>query len=126
MYLLDTDVLIDIQRGHAPAIAWFANLPEVPSVPGFVVMELIQDARNMQQVRNALKLVAPLPVVWATEADCAPALSDFTTYHLSNSLGLLDALIAACAVGRGATLCTFNVKHYRIVPGLMTAQPYTR
>ena len=70
MYLLDTDVLIDIQRGHAPAIAWFSSLPEIPSVPGFVVMELIQDAQNMQQVRNALKLVAPLPIVWATESDC--------------------------------------------------------
>jgi predicted nucleic acid-binding protein len=126
MYLLDTDVLIDIQRGHQPAIDWFTNLQEVPSVPGFVVMELVQDAQNMQRLRNALKLVAPLPIVWATEVDCARALSDFTTYHLSNRLGLLDALIAACAVGRGATLCTFNLKHYRVVPGLVTEQPYGR
>ncbi|MEH2249506.1 hypothetical protein [Nostoc sp.] len=29
MYLLDTDVLIDIQRGHAPAITWFASLVRV-------------------------------------------------------------------------------------------------
>ncbi|MBN3906399.1 MAG: PIN domain-containing protein [Nostoc sp. NMS1] len=126
MYLLDTDVLIDIQRGHAPAISWFASLSELPSVPGFVVMEMIQDSQNKQQLSNALKLVAPLPVVWATEADLNRALSDFTTYHLSHSLGLLDALIAACAVGQGATLCTFNVKHYRVVPGLVMAQPYTR
>ncbi len=126
MYLLDTDVLIDIQRGHAPAITWFVSLPEIPSVLGFVVMELIQDVKNAQQVRNALKLVAPLSIVWATEADCVRALSDFTTYHLSHSLGLLDALIAACAVGRGATLCTFNLKHYRVVPGLVTEQPYMR
>jgi predicted nucleic acid-binding protein len=126
MYLLDTDVLIDIQRGHPPAIAWFASLADVPSVPGFVVMELIQDAQNIQKVRKALQLVAPLPVVWASEADCARALSDFTTYHLSHSLGLLDALIASCAVGRSMTLCTFNVKHYRVIPGLVTAQPYTR
>ncbi|RUT02411.1 hypothetical protein DSM106972_058890 [Dulcicalothrix desertica PCC 7102] len=126
MYLLDTDVLIDIQRGHAPAISWFTSLAEIPSVPGFVVMELIQDAQNMQQVRKALKLVAPLPIIWASEADCTRALSDFTTYHLSQSLGLLDALIAACAVGQNLTLCTFNVKHYRVVPGLITAQPYKR
>ena len=126
MYLLNTDVLIDIQRGHAPAITWFASLSELPSVPGFVVMELIQDAQNKQQLSNALKLVAPLPIVWATEADLTRALSDFTTYHLSHSLGLLDALIAACAVGQGATLCTFNVKHYRVVPSLVMVQPYTR
>jgi predicted nucleic acid-binding protein len=126
MYLLDTDVLIDIQRGHVPAIEWFASLIELPSVPGFVVMELVQDSRNKQQVREVLQLVAPLPLIWATEADCVRALSDFTTYHLSNSLGLLDALIAACAVGKNLTLCTFNVKHYRVVPNLLTAQPYTR
>lgn len=81
MYILDTDVLIDIQRGHAPAISWFTSLSEIPNVPGFVVMELIQDAKNAQQVRNALKLVAPLPIVWATETDCTRAFSDFTTYH---------------------------------------------
>jgi predicted nucleic acid-binding protein len=126
MYFLDTDVLIDIQRGHAPAITWFASLSELPIVSGFVIMELIQDSQNKQQLSNALKLVAPLPVVWATEADLTRALSDFTTYHLSHSLGLLDALIAACAVGQGATLCTFNVKHYRVVPGLVMAQPYIR
>lgn len=126
MYLLDTYILIDIQRGHAPALTWFASLADLPGIPDLVVMELVQDAQNAQQVRQALKLVAPLPVVWPTEADCNRALSDFTTYHLSQNLGLLDALIASCAVGLSATLCTFNVKHYRVVPGLVTAQPYIR
>ena len=46
MLVLDTDILIDVQRNHANALAWFAGLTEMPSVPGFVVMELIQDAQN--------------------------------------------------------------------------------
>ena len=83
MYILDTDVLIDIQRGHAPALNWFSSLEELPSVPGFVVMELIQDAQNSRRVRQTLQLVAPLPIVWPTETDCEKALSDFTDYHLS-------------------------------------------
>jgi hypothetical protein len=33
-----------------PALTWFAILSELPSVPGVVVMELVQDAKNMQQV----------------------------------------------------------------------------
>src|ERR1700681_2830906 len=103
MDLVDTDVLIDVQRGHPAALAWFAGLTNLPAVPGFVVMELVQDARNSREVRQALKLVAPLRMVWPTEADCARALSDFAAYHLSHSLGLLDALIAACAVGQSAT-----------------------
>jgi predicted nucleic acid-binding protein len=126
MGLVDTDVLIDVQRGHPPALTWFAGLTDLPGVPGFVVMELIQDARNAREVRQAMKLVAPLKIEWPTETDCARALSDFGTYHLSHGLGVLDALIAACAVGRGETLYTFNDKHYRIVPGLVMAKPYTR
>ena len=126
MYVLDTDVLIDIQRGYAPSLSWFTALPELPSVPGIVVMELVQDAENAQQVRQALKLIEPLSIIWPTEADCNRALSDFTTYHLAHSLGLLDALIAACAIGLSAPLCTFNTRHYRMVPELVTEQPYPR
>lgn len=124
--LLDTDIFIDIQRNHAPAVQWFASLTELPLVPGFVVMELIQSAPSAQHQHVALRLVAPLRVVWPTEADCAKALVDFSAHHLSSNLGLLDSIIAACAVGRSASLCTFNLKHYRVIPGLVTEQPYVR
>jgi predicted nucleic acid-binding protein len=39
---------------------------------------------------------------------------------------LIDALVAACAIGQAATLCTFNLKHYRVIAGLTTEQPYSR
>jgi len=54
------------------------------------------------------------------------ALNLFGQYQLSNSLGLIDSLIAATALGENATLCTFNMKHYRVIPGLKLLQPYTR
>lgn len=126
MLVLDTDVLIDVQRGHPAAAAWFSSLPDVPSVPGLVVMELIQGARDARQIREVLRLTAPLPIVWPSADDCRRALADFTAFHLSHSLGLLDAVIGACAVGLSAVLCTFNDKHYRVVPGLVTNQPYAR
>lgn len=129
MELIDTDVLIDVQRGHPPALAWFANLDLLPAIPGFVVMELIQDACNAREVQQALSLIGPFEVVWPTEDDCSRALAEFSQYHVSDGLGLLDALIGACAVGLDATLFTlftFNAKHYRVVPGLVTAEPYAR
>jgi predicted nucleic acid-binding protein len=126
MYLLDTDILIDIQRGHAPSIAWFGTLQQLPYIPGLVLMELVQGANNKRQVQQVLKLVAPLPIVWPTSQDCDRALSNFAKYHVSHSLGLLDALIASCAVGLSATLYTFNTKHYRVVPNLIVEQPYKR
>lgn len=124
MNLLDTDVLIDIQRRYAPAVVWFSSLEELPSIPGFVAMELIQGTQNRQQVLQVQRLIAPLRIVWPNEQACALALSYFTRLHLSHRLGLLDALIAGCAIQESATLCTFNQKHYRSVPGLQTKQPY--
>ncbi|MDZ8070605.1 MAG: VapC toxin family PIN domain ribonuclease [Nostoc sp. DedQUE08] len=117
---LENELFTEASRLNLPL---FASLSELPSVPGFVVMELIQDSQNKQQLSNALKQVAPLPVVWATEADLTRALSDFTTYHFSHSLGLLDALIAACAVGQGATLCTSMLNITVLFPVLLLHNP---
>jgi predicted nucleic acid-binding protein len=67
VYLLDTDVPIDIQRECAPALTWFATLTELPAVPGLVVMELIQDAQNARQVRQARPTAQPS---WQSLAPC--------------------------------------------------------
>jgi predicted nucleic acid-binding protein len=125
MELIDTDVLIDVQRGFSAAADWFATDPDV-GVPGFVVMELVQDARNSDEVQKALALVDGLEVVWPSEAECQTALEQFSKLHLSNGLGLLDSLIAATAVGHGGVLNTFNERHYRMFPGLTTVRPYRR
>lgn len=124
--MLDADVLVDIQRSHPNAVAWYASLSEYPTVPGLVVMELIQDAPSKREVEQALRLVRPLPVAWPTESDCLRALADFRVLNLSQNLGLIDSLIAAATIGLGATLCTFNVKHYRNITGLALEQPYER
>jgi predicted nucleic acid-binding protein len=118
--------MIDIQRGFAPATAWFASLPAFPVVPGLVLMELIQDARSNAEVLAAQALVRPLPVIWPSVTDQQRALTDFSRLHLSHGLGLIDALVAATAIGAGLPLATFNVKHYRHVPGLIIVQPYLR
>lgn len=124
MIVLDTDVLIDVQRGLPAALHWFGTTAETLVVPGFVAMELIQDARNSREVQAAVALFRPFQIVWPNDRDCAKALTDFTALHLSHSPGLLDSLIAATAIGLAAPLCTYNVKHFQIVPGLQTVQPY--
>ncbi len=126
MILLDADVLVDVQRGYPPAVEWFAAIEQVPSIPGFVAMELIQNADNKAQLRRTTRLIEPLPIVWPTEADCYLALATFQIFHLSHSLGLIDSLIGACAVGQNATLYTFNRKHYRIIADLKIEQPYAK
>lgn len=124
--LLDADILIDLLRKHANAIAWIAGLSDLPLFSGLAVMEVVQGCRNASEIRAVDKLIAAMPIVWPTESDCNRALADFKAYFSSHSLGLLDSLNASTTIGRSAVLCTFNVKHYRVVPGLTTEQPYSR
>jgi predicted nucleic acid-binding protein len=125
--LLDADVIIDVQRLHPAALAWYSSVsPATLAVPGYVVMELYQDALNKAQLRITDTLIGHLPIVWASETEASRALSLFRTLHLSHGIGLVDMLNAATALTHALPLCTFNVKHYRLVPALATEQPYTR
>ena len=124
--VLDADIVIDMQHRHPAALAWFGELDIEPFVSGIAVMELYQGAQNRHQEREVEMLISPLPIAWPTEADCRRALLEFRAYHLSHSHGLLDALIAATTIGLGATLCIFNVKHYRNISGIALEQPYVR
>lgn len=126
LQLLDSDILFDLLAGHGAAVEWFENLEELPAVPGYVAMELIQDAPDEKRLQAVRKLIEPLPIVWPSEDACNRALGDFRELHTSHQLGLLDALIAACALTTSATLLTFNQDHYRALSGLQLEAPYER
>jgi predicted nucleic acid-binding protein len=125
--LLDTDVMIDLQRGFPAAVAWYASVPDgMLALPGHVLMELYQDAQNSRQTIIVDRLTTPFPLVWPTDTEALQAVRNFRRLHLSHGIGLLDTLIAATALSLSVPLCTFNLKHYRQIPGLITEQPYLR
>jgi len=126
MRLLDTDIMIDIFRGFQPALDWLDSLDDAPGLPGFVVMELIDGCRDYRQVDEVRRKLVSFRVYWPTDSDANLAILTFSRSHLSDGIGILDALTAECAVGLGATLCTFNVKHFKAIGSLLTEQPYTR
>ena len=125
--LLDADVMIDVQRQHPAAVAWYTSVPLGSlGLPGYVLMELYQSAQNQRQTFAVDRLTSSLPLIWPTDTESLQAIRNFRSLHLSHGLGLIDALIAATALSLSASLCTFNLKHYRHVPGLVTQQPYPR
>jgi predicted nucleic acid-binding protein len=126
MDLVDTDVLIDVWRGHPPAVAWFNGLSRLPLLPGFVGMELVKDTRNKTEVIKALVWISSFSVVWPTSVECDKALELYSTFHLSHGLGLVDSVIASTAIVRNDTLLTFNDKHFIPLPGLTILHPYVR
>jgi hypothetical protein len=50
--LLDTDVLIDLERRHPGADAWFGGLAIIPDIPGFAAMELLNGCRSKAEWLN--------------------------------------------------------------------------
>jgi len=127
MLILDSDIMIDILRKHPTATAWLSSLGEEEiALPGFVLMELIQGCRNKAEQEKLEKSVTSYSVVWPSSKTCEEALSVFSRYHLSHSLGLLDALIGETALALNLPLHTFNQKHYAAIPNLITVQPYSR
>jgi predicted nucleic acid-binding protein len=126
MLLLDSDICIDLLRGYSPALAWYASLAERPGLPGLAAMELMAGCQNGRQMRTVRKFIRRFRLSWPTEADCGRAFETYSRASLSHNLGLIDALIGECAVGLGATLCTFNTKHYRAVPNLAHQRPYKK
>ena len=127
MRLLDTDIVIDLARRHPPAVAWFSSLGnETLGVPGFVVLELMEGCENALAMRRLRKWLAPFPIYWPSAQDCQRALDTYAHAWLSHHIDFIDVLIGECAIGLGVPLCTFNVRHFRAIPGLATEQPYER
>jgi len=127
MIICDTDVMIDMLRGHASSVAWFRSLGnQLVALPGLVMMELLQGCKTKTEQQRLHKLLKDCPILWPSSAACNLAIKHFSAHYLSHNIGILDALISETAVEAGYPLHTFNQKHYQPHPLLKTIQPYSR
>ena len=125
--LLDTDVLIEILRGKVEAAAWLTDLgKQVIGISVLARMEILQGAHNQWEQDTLVKQLDRYPLIVLEKGDSERALKWFEAYHLSHGVGIMDCLIAASAVRLCKPLYTFNVKHYKIIPGLDEHIPYSR
>lgn len=127
MVIIDTDIVIDFLRKYPPAIEWLTLLgDEEIALPGYVVMELIQGCTNKIELRGLKKFISAFEVIWPSSPTCDKALEIFVKDNLSHNLGLLDELIGQTAVSLDLPIHSFNRKHYEVIPGLVTVQPYQK
>lgn len=127
MNLIDTDVLIDVQRGLSAAVGWLAlNRSTEIHVPGVVCLELLSGSRSKAELQANMKFLEGFSVLWHTEADNRAARQLIERYTLTCALSIPDYLIAAQALNHGTILFTFNLKHFRAIPSLDAHAPYIR
>ena len=118
MNLLDTDICIDLLRKNETALDCYATLPERPGIPGFVALELVLGCRDSDELRRVRAFIRKFTVVWPPEKDLDRAVTDYAPLRLAHGIGGMDALIAATVVGRGGTLFSLNLRHFRAIPDL--------
>lgn len=127
MILLDTDILIEIQRHRPEALAWVESLAGTESaIPAAVAFEMMVGAQNQRHLDQAAALVDGFQVVALTAEDSTRTLDLIRQHVLTTGLGLGDYLIASQALNRQATLYTFNLKHFSAIAGLDARAPYNR
>lgn len=121
--LLDTSVLIDHLRGYKPASDFLEtvfNSGVLVSISTVSEMELYA-GKSMENpaaegaVNNFLKLFTVLPVT----TDIARQAGRLLRRHRHQGLTPIDAIIAGTALEHSANLITRNVKHFRIVKGIV-------
>lgn len=126
-FIMDTDVIVDVLRGHAPALVWLEHQREqVVGVPVIVRMEVMQGAKSRRDEAAIARRLDEFTCLHLQTGDSEVAESCFRQFHLSHNLGILDCLISAIAVRQGVPFYTFNAKHFSIVPKLDARFPYDR
>jgi predicted nucleic acid-binding protein len=124
MYLLDTDTVIYILKGHPAAVANLkSHLHDPIKISIVTYMELQYGAYKSQRVAaNLAKIkvlgqsveVAPITTAAAEIFGMLKAELDREGVRLDD----FDLAVAACALAHNLTLVTNNTKHFERIEGL--------
>jgi predicted nucleic acid-binding protein len=128
MYFVDTDIIIDLTKTppREEALRWLQGIRERPKVCQAVALEVLQGARNKDELRNCERFLNKFERVYHTKKAQKVAEDLVREFKLSHGLGIQDALIAATVMVHRATLLTLNEKHFRAIAGLSYQVPYRK
>jgi predicted nucleic acid-binding protein len=115
--VLDTTVLIDVLRGHRPALAYLMALDEPPACSELSRVEVVRGLRRAER-EPAEELMRTLRWIGVDEPIARRAGALGQAWRRSHALSTVDLVIAATTQELGAELATSNVRHYPMFSGL--------
>jgi predicted nucleic acid-binding protein len=116
--LLDTSVLIDLLRGHAPAHRFAGALDDVPICSEVTRVEIVRGLRSSER-GAADRLLRSLRWAGVDEPVARRAGELGRAWRRSHQgLSIADLIIAATAEELDAQLATCNVRHFPMFTGL--------
>ena len=131
-YLLDTDILSNLQRGNARIIA---RLKEVAASDfGITIVTRIEILRGrfdfFRKAESAADILRAQHFLLQSEValqqleivpfdlDAAIEFDRLNKAGLARKVGQADLIVASITLANRATLVTRNLRHFRLVPGL--------
>lgn len=122
--LIDTDILMDVLRGHVPALHYLRSLPDPFALSAASVGEVaegLRDGRERAAFLSLLNAVTVVPVDAAIATRAGFLRRDFGESH---GVTLADGLIAATAERLNLQLATLHPRHYPSLKRVTT--PYRK
>lgn len=113
--LFDTDVLIEYLRGRQRAVDYLEGLTADSCISVVSIAELFAGVRDDGEEESLTQFLLAFSVLPVTEKVARLGGLYRRNYRQSHGTGLADALIAATAEESGATLVTFNQRHFPMV-----------
>ena len=121
-YLVDTSIFVDHLRGRVQATKLIDDTQGI--IISFVVFgELLQGINDKGELKKLEKLMNLYELDWGQGKIMKLAINLLKQYGLMQGIGLIDAILAATALTRKLTLITDNIKHFRIIEGLIVKLP---
>jgi predicted nucleic acid-binding protein len=111
MIVVDTTVLIDVLRGHRPALEWLQSLETVPACSELTRVEMVRGLRHAELAAGE-SLMRALQWVAVDEEIGRRAGTLGRRWRRSHGIGTVDLVIAATAQHLDAALATSNVRHF--------------
>jgi predicted nucleic acid-binding protein len=116
--VIDTTVIIDILRGHQPAIDWATSVDRRLVASEVTRIEVMRGLRSHER-GAAERAFAAFRWLDVTESIARRAGDLGRRWRRSHrSIGLADLVIASTAIDLDAELATSNVRHYPMFPQL--------
>lgn len=118
--LLDTDIIVNVGRGHASAVDQVSAIMTAGPIylSAVTEMELVVGCRNKAELRTLAQLLEKFTIIPITPDITATSIKLLKTYRLSHGLLIADALIAATALVTRRVLVSGNAKHFSMITGL--------
>jgi len=118
MILLDTNILIEILKGHQKTIKKVESFHSTLAISSISVMELYYGAINKAELNKLEKFVSLFYRVQLDENISIQATKLVKIYAKSHSLDIPDSLIASTALVHKTKLFTYNLKDFKYIKNI--------